>query len=212
VVLVVVPVTGAARCDTGASAPAAALVTGEVPPVIACRVFVAAPVTWVTAAGGVPPACVVGAAGAVTSAAAAATAALAADVAAAAPGAWPVAPDSGAAAGVAGAVPPDGGAVTELAAEPAASADPAALVAVGGAEGTAAGGAEGTAAGGAEGAAPEEDDPPGSVAVTGAVTEPSVAVTVPTTDPTGPVTASAEAELPEDGLPVTADVIRAGAG
>jgi hypothetical protein len=99
-----------------------------------------------------------------------------------------------------------------LAAELAASAELAALVAVGGAEGAAAGGAEGTAAGGAEGAAPEEDDAPGSVAVTGAVAEPSVAVTVPTTDPTGPVTASAEAELPEDGLPVTADVIRAGAG
>jgi hypothetical protein len=107
-------------------------------------------------------------------------------------------------------VPADGGAVTAWAAEP------AALVVVGGAEGAAAGGAEGAAAGepggGAEGGAPGEDDPPGSVAVTGAVTEPSAAVTVPTADPTEPVTASAVAELPEDGLPVTADVIRAGAG
>jgi hypothetical protein len=129
-------------------------------PVVARRVFVAAPVTLVTAAGGVPPACVVGGAGADTSAAAAETVAVA--------------------------------------------AEPVALVAVGGAEGVAASGAEGTAAGepagGAEDAAPEEDDPPGSVAVTGAVAEPSAAVTVPTTDPTGPVgpvAASAEAELPE---------------
>jgi hypothetical protein len=72
------------------------------------------------------------------------------------------------------------------------AAEPVALVAVGGAERAAASGAEGTAA-----REPVEDDPPGSVAVTGAVAEPSAAVTVPTTDPTGPVTASAEAELPE---------------
>jgi hypothetical protein len=214
--LVVVPTNGAARCDTGASAPVTALLTGEVTPVFACRVFVVAPVTWVTAAGGVPPACVVGAAGAEISPAAAETEAVAADVTAATPGTLPVVPDSGAAAGDAGAVPPDGGAVPGLAADPAAPAEPVALVAVDGAEDDAAGGADGGAAaepeGGAEGAAPEEANPPGSVPVTGAVTEPSAAVTVLTADPTEPVTASAEAGLPEDGLPVTGDAIRAGAG
>jgi hypothetical protein len=205
------PTTGPASRVTGASAPAPALVTGTVPPVIARRVFVAAPVPFVTAPGGVPPACVVGAAGALISAAAAATVALATDVAAATPGTLPVAPTRGAAAGDAGAVPPDGGAVPELAADPAPT-EPAPLAVVGGAEGAAGGGAEGTAAGepegGAECAAPEEAGPPGS----GAVTEPSVVVTVPTTDPTEPVSASAEDELPEDGLPVTADVIGTGAG
>jgi hypothetical protein len=128
----------------------------------------------------------------------------------------PVAPDSGAAAGDAGAVPPDAGAVPELAADPAGSTEPAPRVVVSGAEGAAGGGAEGTAAGepegGAECGAPEEANPPGSVPVTGAVTEPSAAVTVLTADPTEPVTASAEAGLPEDGLPVTGDAIRAGAG
>jgi hypothetical protein len=128
-------------------------------------------------------------------------------------------------------VPLDGGAVTVLATAPAALAeaaalaepaawtalaavaDPAALVAGGGAEGAPAGGAEGAegaegaAAGEPEGAAAGEDDAPGPVAVTGAVAEPSVLVTVPIVDPARPVTESAGPGLPDAG-----DVIRAGAG